>query len=144
MLFSYFIICNTDDPKVFHIECTSMPDYRLRFSAMKSIFSKKFNFIPLKFNSKCKSSDTHSQGDSEGIPNYMRVFQTNFYYYLLEKREFETVDQALEYKEKLITERLEKFKNFTPECKFKVTFNQPELHCDTLEANPDASDISCV
>ena len=137
MTFSYFIICNTDDPKVFHIECTSMPDYRLRFSAMKSIFSKKFNFIPLKFNSKCKSSDTHSQGDSEGIPNYMRVFMTNYYYFLLEKRNFETVEEAIEYKEKLIMERKLRFKDFIPECKFKVTFNQPELHCDTLEASFD-------
>ena len=136
MLFSYFIICNTDDPKVFHIECTSMPDYRLRFSAMKSIFSKKFNFIPLKFNSKCKSSDTHSQGDSEGIPNYMRVFMTNYYYFLLEKRNFETVEEAIEYKEKLIMERKLRFKDFIPECKYKVTFNQPELP-HHLEASLD-------
>jgi len=115
-----------------------MPDYRLRFSAMKSIFNKKCKttIFPIKFNSKCKSSDTHSQGDSEGIPNYMRVFQTNFYYYLLEKREFETVDQALEYRDRLRLERLERYANFVPECKFKVTFNQPELP-HTLEASPD-------
>lgn len=126
MLFSYFIIVDTDNPKVFHIECTSMPDYRLRFSAMKSIFNKKCKttIFPIKFNSKCKSSDTHSQGDSEDIPNYMRVFQTNFYYYLLEKREFETVDQALEYRDRLRLERLERYANFVPEDKFKITFNQ--------------------
>ena len=128
MLFSYFIICNTDDPKVFHIECTSMPDYRLRFSAMKSIFSKKSVSIPIKFNSKCKSSKDKLCNESfENIPDYMRVLQTNFIYYLLEKRNFETVDLAMEHRNELITKRLERYANFTPECKFKVTFNQPEL-----------------
>ena len=133
MLFSYFIIIDTDDPKVFHIECTSMSDYRLRFSAMKSCFNKKCKTIPIKFNS--KSSECTQLHTSEDLPNYMRVLQTNYFYYLLEKKSFETVEEAMEYKEKLIMERKLRFKDFVPECKFKVTFNQPELHCDTLEAS---------
>ena len=127
MLFSYFIIINTDDPRVFHIECTSMPDYRLRFSAMKSIFNKKSISIPIKF--KCKSSDCtqlHTLSLSENVPDYMRVLQTNYFYYLLHKKEFETVEQAIIYRDELIRQRLEKYANFTPECKFKVTFNQAE------------------
>jgi hypothetical protein len=105
-----------------------MSDYRLRFSAMKSCFNKKCISIPIKFNKKTMSSkDTLCNESCENLPNYMRVFQTNHIYYLLEKKSFESLDLAMEYKEKLITERLEKFKNFTPECKFKVTFNQPEL-----------------
>jgi len=123
MLFSYFIILNTDNDLQFHIECTSMPDYRLRFSAMKSIFNKKCISIPIKFNSK-SSECTQLHTLSEDLPNYMRVFQTNFYYYLLEKREFETVDQALEYRDRLTLERLERYANFVPEDKFKITFNQ--------------------
>ena len=125
--YSYFIICNTDDPKVFHIECTSMSDYRLRFSAMKSCFNKKCKTIPIKFNSKCKSSKDKLSESFENIPNYMRVFKTNYFYYLLEKREFETVDQALEYRDLLMKQRKERYKDFIPECKYKVTFNQPEF-----------------
>ena len=126
MLFSYFIIIDTDDPKVFHIECTSMGDYRLRFSAMKSCFNKKCKTIPIKFNSKCKSSkDTLCNESCENLPNYMRVFQTNHIYYLLEKRSFTNLEDAMEYKEKLIMERKFRFKDFVPEDKFKITFNPP-------------------
>ena len=128
MLFSYFIIIDTDDPKVFHIECTSMPDYRLRFSAMKSCFNKKSIKVPIKFNKKTRSSkDIQCNESFENIPNYMRVFKTNYFYYLLEKREFETVDQALEYRDLLMKQRKERYKDFIPECKYKVTFNQPEF-----------------
>jgi len=136
-LFSYFIIVDTDNDLNFHIECTSMPDYRLRFSAMKSCFSKKCISIPIKFNSKCKSSDC-TQLHSEDIPDYMRVLKTNYFYYLLHKKSFETVNQALEYRDELIKHRKEKFKDFVPECKYKVTFNQPELpHTLQCEANLD-------
>ena len=134
--YSYFIICNTDDPRVFYIECTSMSDYRLRFSAMKSCFNKKCKTIPIKFNSKCKSSKDKLSESFEDIPNYMRVFMTNFFYYLLEKKSFETVEEAIIYRDLLIKQRLEKYANFVPECKFKLTFNQPELP-DTLEASLD-------
>ena len=41
-MYSYFIICNTDDPNDFYIDMTTMKDYRLRFSAMKSNHIKKF------------------------------------------------------------------------------------------------------
>ena len=132
--YSYFIICNTDDPKVFYIECTSMSDYRLRFSAMKSCFNKKSVSIPIKFNS--KSSECTQLHTSEDLPNYMRVLQTNYFYYLLEKKSFETVEEAIIYRDLLIKQRLEKYANFVPECKFKLTFNQPELP-DTLEASLD-------
>lgn len=124
MLFTYFIILDTDNDLNFHIECTSMPDYRLRFSAMKSIFNKKCVSIPIKFNSKFNEDKLCES--FEDLPNYMRVFMRNYYYFLLEKRNFETVEQAIIYRDELIRQRLEKYANFTPECKFKVTFNQAE------------------
>ena len=36
----FFILCNNNDPKQFYIEATSMRDYRLRFSAMKSNYKR--------------------------------------------------------------------------------------------------------
>ena len=33
--YSFFVICNNNDPSHFHIEATCMRDWRLRASAMK-------------------------------------------------------------------------------------------------------------
>lgn len=92
--FSYFIICNTDDPKEFHIECTSMKDYRLRFSAMKSRHKKVFgDNPPIEFHSKAPQK--------KSIPKINQILSSNWCYYLLERKDFSTPEDALSYREEL-------------------------------------------
>ena len=55
-VYSFFIICNTNCDLDFHIECTSMADYRLRFSAMKSAYKQKLR--QNKFNENEKNVNT--------------------------------------------------------------------------------------
>ena len=109
-MYSFLIICDTNNPLCFHIECTSMADYRLRFSAMKSHWKKRELKTKMEVN--------------KMTADYCRLFNCNYTYYLLEKQSFNTVEDATSYKCKLIAERLEKFKDFTPENKLRVTFNQ--------------------
>ena len=39
--YHFFIICDNNDAKQFHIEATCMRDYRLRFSAIKSQYKRQ-------------------------------------------------------------------------------------------------------
>ena len=92
--FSYFIICDTDDPKEFHIECTSMKDYRLRFSAMRSRHKKVFgDNPPIEFHSKAP--------EKKSIPKINQILSSNWCYYLLERKDFSTPEDALSYREEL-------------------------------------------
>lgn len=109
-IFSFLIICDTNDPRNFHIECTSMSDYRLRFSAMKSNWNKSKT-------KKCKTTAA-----------YCRLFECNYTYHLLEKKSFDTVEDATSYRDNLIAERLERYKDFTPEDKLTVRFNDFSEH----------------
>jgi hypothetical protein len=90
--FSYFIICDTDDPKEFHIECTSMKDYRLRFSAMKSKHRKSFgDNPPVSFH--CNAPKKKS------VPKVSQILMSNWCYYLLERKEFDTPEAAFSYRD---------------------------------------------
>ena len=104
-MYSYFIICNTDDPSEFHIEMTTMRDYRLRFSAMKSNHIKKFG--------RCPPVSIH-HSDKENLecvlPSYHNLLKKNYTYYLLEKREISSAEEALRLKTELIKCRSELFK----------------------------------
>ncbi len=116
-MYSFLIICDTNDPRNFHIECTSMRDYRLRFSAMKSHWNKR------KTKTKTETKQCKTTTD------YCRLFECNYTYYLLEKKSFTNVEDATSYRDNLIAERHERYKDFTPEDKLRVTFNHivPEL-----------------
>ena len=102
MRFSFFIIADTDRYNHFHIEATSMADWRLRFSAMKSHFVKKFPQIPFQVH-----TDIRLCNDTEDA-SYINVMKTNYTFYLLEKRHFDTVEEAHIYRENLIQSRLHK------------------------------------
>ena len=96
MLYSFFVICDTDDPSIFHIEMTSMKDYRLRFSAMKSNHNRKFGFnVPMKIN----TLDTDCNCDLTG---FHKILKGNSTYYLLEKKDFESAEEASKFKAELI------------------------------------------
>ena len=104
-LYSFFIICNTNDDLDFHVECTCMPDYRLRFSAMKSAFNRKYKFYkkPMEMHMKQNvNSDANVKMNENTAPGYYRLFLENYVYYLLEKRIFCTPEAALNYRKKLI------------------------------------------
>ena len=104
-MYSYFIICNTDDPSEFHIEMTTMRDYRLRFSAMKSNHTRKFG--------RCPPVSIH-HSDKENLecvlPSYHSLLKKNYTYYLLEKRDIPSAEEALRLKTELIKCRSELFK----------------------------------
>ena len=97
-IFSFLIICDTNDPRNFHIECTLMSDYRLRFSAMKSNWNKSKT-------KKCKTTAA-----------YCRLFECNYTYHLLEKKSFDTVEDATSYKCKLIAGTYSLHSATTNEC----------------------------
>ena len=120
LLFSYFIIQNTNDVNDFHIELTSMKDWRLRFSAIKSEFRKKSQFT---FNLKivCKN-ENEIPDNAKKIESYLRIFRTNYCFYLLEKRSFESVAEALMFRDELIKLRLEKFQDTVNQDKFHLVF----------------------
>ena len=113
-LYSYFIICNTDDDSDFHIECTSMGNYRLRFSAMKGHFYRRNKICRIKRHTKqihSMSMCEESQCETSCEPRYFRLFRKNFTFYLLEKVEFEKWEDALKHKKSVIHLRKEKYKN---------------------------------
>ena len=97
MLYSFFVICDTDDPSIFHIEMTSMKDYRLRFSAMKSNHNRKFGFnVPMKINTLDTDCDIHD------LTGFHKILKGNSTYFLLEKKDFESAEEALKFKAELI------------------------------------------
>ena len=110
MLYSFFVICDTDDPSIFHIEMTSMKDYRLRFSAMKSNHNRKFGFnVPMKIN----TLDTNCYCDLTG---FHKILKGNSTYYLLEKKDFESAEEASKFKAELIKFRSVKHPHPTQKC----------------------------
>ena len=117
IVYSYFILTDTNNPDRFRIECTCMKNWRLRLSALKSKFVKLHGFAPLKFYLQCQCKD------SDNVKFNGNIFETNYTSYLLEKREFVSPSDALEYRDKLIMERLERSKNNVPASKFKIIFN---------------------
>ena len=98
-----------------------MKDWRLRFSAIKSEFRKKSQFT---FNLKivCKN-ENEIPDNAKKIESYLRIFRTNYCYYLLEKRSFSTVQEALMFRDELIKLRLEKSKGENLPDKFHISFN---------------------
>jgi len=124
LMFSYFIIQNTNDVNDFQIELTSMKDWRLRFSAIKSEFRKKSQST---FNLKivCKNENENENeipDNAKKIESYLRIFRTNYCVYLLEKRSFSTVQEALMFRDELIKLRLEKFQDTVNQDKFHLVF----------------------
>ena len=119
-MYSYFIICNTNDPNDFHIEMTTMKDYRLRFSAMKSNHTRKFGrFPPVSIH---KHSDTDTD-NLIALPTYHNLLKKNYAFFLLEKKHFLNFDDALTHKQNLIKCRSELFKDNTVRDPFTVKFN---------------------
>ena len=122
-MYSYFIICNTDDPNDFYIDMTTMKDYRLRFSAMKSNHIKKFGRCP---PVSIHTGVTHRcQCD---LPSYHNLLKKNYTYYLLEKKDIPSAEEALKFKTELIKCRSDFFKdkgvrNGTIRDAFTVKFN---------------------
>ena len=113
MLYSFFVICDTDDPSIFHIEMTSMKDYRLRFSAMKSNHNRKFGFnVPMKINT-VQCLDTECNCDLTG---FHKIVKGNSTYYLLEKKDFESAEEASKFKAELIKFRSVKHPHPTQKC----------------------------
>ena len=127
-MYSYFIICNTDDPNDFYIDMTTMKDYRLRFSAMKSNHIKKFGrFPPVSIHNgnvtQCQCNDVERD-----LPSYHNLLKKNYTYYLLEKKDIPAAEEALKFKTELIKCRSDFFKdkgvrNDTIRDAFTVKFN---------------------
>ena len=72
VVFSFFVISNTEDALDFHIEATAM-DYRLRFSAMKSLHHRKYgNQEPIKvYKLQCKNENENkneNKNENEVLP----------------------------------------------------------------------------
>lgn len=97
-LYTFFMICDARDPNVFHIEMTSMKDYRLRYSAMKSAFLR------------------YIRGDCESsYRDYFDVFGPGYaVYYRLGLPMYLTKENATEYRSKLIENHLNKYRDFQP------------------------------
>ena len=111
MLYSFFVICDTDDPSIFHIEMTSMKDYRLRFSAMKSNHNRKFGFnVPMKINTLDKECACHD------LTGFHKILKGNSTYFLLEKKDFESAEEASKFKAELIKFRSVKHPHPTQKC----------------------------
>ena len=128
-MYSYFIICNTDDPNDFYIDMTTMKDYRLRFSAMKSNHIKKFGRCPPVSIHTGVTQICQCQCDID-LPSYHNLLKKNYTYYLLEKRDIPSAEEALKFKTELIKRRSELFKDHSVKCQcsdrqcdFTVTFN---------------------
>ena len=109
---SFFIIVNLETFE-FHIEMTQIRDWRLRLSAMKSLFKKHYPVpVPLRINFWNKKVPENVIRDDE--PAYFKIFKTNHCVYLLEKGMFDTEEEALErlselqkiYKKKLIYQEI--------------------------------------
>jgi len=108
-LYSYFILIDTNDPTCFTIECTAMRDWRLRLSAIKSNHYRKYGrHAPLNVH----TSTTYVCTDYK-IKDYVRhlhpgsynsILCKNYCHYLITKKEFESLDGALEYRDKLVEE----------------------------------------
>ena len=124
-MYSYFIICNTDDPNDFYIDMTTMKDYRLRFSAMKSNHIKRFGRCPPVSIHTGVTQICQCQFD---LPSYHNLLKKNYTYYLLEKRDISSAEEALKFKNELIRRRSELFKEHSVtcqcncQCDFTVTF----------------------
>ena len=123
-MYSYFIICNTDDPNDFYIDMTQMKDYRLRFSAMKSNHIKKFGRLP-SVSIHNVTKQCNKQQSVSNLPSYHNLLKKNYTYYLLEKRDISSAAEALRFKAELIKCRSELFKGHTQMNRnpFTVTFN---------------------
>ena len=128
-MYSYFIICNTDDPNDFYIDMTTMKDYRLRFSAMKSNHIKKFGRCP---PVSIHTGVTQCQCNvvKRDLQSYHNLLKKNYTYYLLEKRDIPSAEEALKFKTELIKRRSELFKDHSVKCQcsdrqcnFTVKFN---------------------
>ena len=127
-MYSYFIICNTDDPNDFYIDMTQMKDYRLRFSAMKSNHIKKFGRLP-SVSIHNVTKQCNKQQSVSNLPSYHNLLKKNYTYYLLEKRDISS-EEALKFKTELIKRRSELFKDHSVKCQcsdrqcnFTVKFN---------------------
>ncbi len=104
VMYSYFIICDTDNSSDFHIEMTTMKDYRLRFSALKSNHNRRYgNNSPVEIHVKTNSSVC----EQCELPSFHRLLKKNYYYYLLEKKDFISAEDATSYKNELIRCRSE-------------------------------------
>tara|TARA_R110001606_G_scaffold120269_4_gene251865 strand:+ start:1099 stop:1401 length:303 start_codon:yes stop_codon:yes gene_type:complete len=99
---------------------TVMKDWRLRFSAIKSEYRKKTNVVPLRTIH--KNNCNENPKNENGVTSYFNVLRTNYCYYLLEKRTFESVADALEYRDELINSRLEKSRGESLPDKFHLVF----------------------
>ena len=70
------------------LEATAM-DYRLRFSAMKSLHHRKYGYQkPIKFliETLCKLQ-CKNENENVELPTYHRILKGNYTYYILEKTE---------------------------------------------------------
>jgi hypothetical protein len=106
--YHFIIINNNNDALHFHIEASSMKDYRLRFSAIKSQY-KRF---------------------SKGIGQYKSVFtlfKGDYSYYRLEYRMC-LPSEVPEIVKALSDERKERFKDSTPYVSSNIiTFEKPDI-----------------
>ena len=125
-LYSYFILIDTNDPTCFTIECTAMRDWRLRLSAMKSNHYRKCGrHAPLNIHT------TTTYVCTDGIKDCVRhlhpgsynsILCRNYCHYLITKKEFESLDAALEYKDQLTEEQRLKTKKSETN-KLVINFN---------------------
>lgn len=101
MIYSFFIIVDTNDPSNFHIEMTKM-HYRLRFSALKSNHIRKFGAnAPVNIHIRCNDNEAKDISQ-DNIGSYHKIFKKNYTYYLLAKKDFSSVEEALKFKAELI------------------------------------------
>lgn len=95
IVFSFILVSDNNDPRRFYIETTSMKNPRLRFSALKSLYKK------------------YLKGETKYKPIF-EYFALDYSYYVLDKKEFETYEDAMEYTEQLVQERSDKLKDCIP------------------------------
>ena len=112
-IYSYFILSNTNDATHFTIECTVMKDWRLRMSAMKSNHYRKYGRQPSLWGSSNNTTYSKHTLVPDKAPKYHSILCNNYCYYLLEKKPFDTIDEALDYRNKLTEQRRLKFQSDT-------------------------------
>ena len=113
MIYSFFIIVDTDDASCFHIEMTKM-HYRLRFSALKYNHIRKFGAnAPVNIHIKLNELNDNvvNEQEEQDVANenesYHELLKKNYTYYLLAKKDFSSAEEALKFKAELIKCRSE-------------------------------------
>jgi len=122
--YSFFVICNNNDPKHFHIEATCMRDYRLRFSAMKSTYKRY-----LKGRVDYKS--------------YFKIFAGDYSYHLLDRGLCHPKDVP-EIVQEMTKKRLEKFRDTEPRVATGVVTFDKSICIDNIVVSEQSREVGAT